>query len=1443
MYSIDAHAHFNYTPGFFGNYGYGAKGSVHQQSLENRPAVFSTREGKAPDDDSYIGYSTVVGHFKKGEQYEGIAVGMPRGNKLKGKVLLFTWNLINYKNITISQQIGSYFGYSIAAADVDGDNKLDLIVGAPMHTEANTEDKYDVGRVYVFYQTDNFTESFNTSHFIDGINSRGRFGHALSSLGDVNQDGYDDFAVGAPYDGPHGRGAVYIFYGSAAGIRQKYGQVIYAEDITGVRQYLTTFGFSLAGGLDLDNNEYPDMAVGAYLSDSAFFFRARPVVFIDSYVEFKTQNKKIDIKQKNCLLPNGEDGTCTSIAFCIKYRGKGIPDQLSLNVEYILDTMAKVHRMGFKSHGSHTFNRTIILRKDGAESCKTEEIYMRNEIKDKLTPLEAEVKFYMIEDNSYEQLRNPLSQLKPVLDLNNPPSRTDAIMIQNNCGDDNICIPNLHVNVTSNVKEYLLNSNTTLEFDVIVSNFGEDSFETTFVMTYPTNGIFYKRSEIKIPGLICTESTNKTVVCDIGNPLPSGKIASFKVFFQPYHKGGSPNHSYHFDILVNSSNPEPLSTFEDNKKHIEIEIWIDATIDIKGQTYSSLQPLSHYNNTIFKGSIKDVRKETEIGPQVTHVYFLTNQGPSQIQRAEVFLLWPLTTLGDEDLLYLLEQPITKGNVKCDWSPLVNYRKLELESYNNTIWERLKIDVSAFNGGTASAHKKDKNEGVIETDHEFNSGGTSGEAIETNSGIDSGIGVVNKNQDKLDKEIKQSGGDSSSVIQDRHNETSEHMRSWGTLNPHGEYEYTVSKYFITYENGEPVTKWENTTTIRDAQGNILRTLYYNDNTGSHSGSQLDSLNYKIGLKQGEYEHKTAKWFTTYVNGEAITRWENKTVVTDLNGNVLRSYVWDDYTGEYRLETGTSGSNINAIQEELRRKQQQERIEEERRQELFRQERIRQAEEAKRLEERKKIEEQNRRTLEERRQEEVRRRQEAIRKEEEKKREEERIRLEERKRAEERRIEEEERRRTEEWRREEERRRLEESSRPAGSRYPDNRYDEERRREEERRRQDEIRREQIRLTEERRRQEQWRKQQEEQRRIEEERIRVEEEKRRIEEERRRQQVGGESNNNWSEERRYYEEKRRLAGQGGSIDNKRVVTGYFDENGIFHGNPNEFVFNKTVVVESSTSFPIDISGGETHTFGGREGNLNDLGTGFTIQTLDLGGGRGSSYNRGSSRSGASGSGSRQDGQGSGSGQGGYTRDWHTEGGYSTSGQIPPTFIHNSIDRDNVPTDNQFRSTRSKRQITNNPYEDIQALVKCNATKCIYIRCVVGALGRDDDVLIALRSRLNVRGLKDLADSNQAITLSSKMVAAISELPYVDPIKKEKQVWKQRELFTEVPAKEAELVPEVAPLWLYIVSAVAGIVMLLLLIWLLSKCGFFKRNRPSSGPERQPLNRNGYHSGDEAL
>jgi hypothetical protein len=78
-----------------------------------------------------------------------------------------------------------------------------------------------------------------------------------------------DIAVGAPYDGPAGRGAVYVFHGSSKGIMEKPSQVIHAE-IFGT---ISTFGFSVAGGMDLDENEYPDLVVGAYEADTAVYLR------------------------------------------------------------------------------------------------------------------------------------------------------------------------------------------------------------------------------------------------------------------------------------------------------------------------------------------------------------------------------------------------------------------------------------------------------------------------------------------------------------------------------------------------------------------------------------------------------------------------------------------------------------------------------------------------------------------------------------------------------------------------------------------------------------------------------------------------------------------------------------------------------------------------------------------------------------------------------------------------------------------------------------------------------------------------------------------------------------------------------------------------------------------------------------------------------------------
>lgn len=70
----------------------------------------------------------------------------------------------------------------------------------------------------------------------------------------VKQLNFSDFAAGAPYAGEEGRGIVYIYMGGKNGVVAKATQAIQARDID---VHLNTFGFSLAGGTDLDGNMYP----------------------------------------------------------------------------------------------------------------------------------------------------------------------------------------------------------------------------------------------------------------------------------------------------------------------------------------------------------------------------------------------------------------------------------------------------------------------------------------------------------------------------------------------------------------------------------------------------------------------------------------------------------------------------------------------------------------------------------------------------------------------------------------------------------------------------------------------------------------------------------------------------------------------------------------------------------------------------------------------------------------------------------------------------------------------------------------------------------------------------------------------------------------------------------------------------------------------------------
>lgn len=117
-----------------------------------------------------------------------------------------------------------------------------------------------------------------------------RFGFAMTSIGDINKDGYNDVAIGAPYHNNHG--AVYIYLGSSEGLKPEPSQIIKFAS-------LKTFGYSLSGGLDMDGNSYPDLLVGAYESDKALLFLTRPI--IDIKIDIRSEDMtNINASRKGC---------------------------------------------------------------------------------------------------------------------------------------------------------------------------------------------------------------------------------------------------------------------------------------------------------------------------------------------------------------------------------------------------------------------------------------------------------------------------------------------------------------------------------------------------------------------------------------------------------------------------------------------------------------------------------------------------------------------------------------------------------------------------------------------------------------------------------------------------------------------------------------------------------------------------------------------------------------------------------------------------------------------------------------------------------------------------------------------------------------------------------------------------------------------------------------
>ncbi|MGH0119324.1 UNVERIFIED_CONTAM: hypothetical protein FKN15_002127 [Acipenser sinensis] len=256
---------------------------------------------------SYFGSSLCAVDLNQ-DGLSDLLVGAPMFSEIRdeGHVAVF----INKGNM------GSYFGSSLCAVDLNQDGLSDLLVGAPMFSEIRDE-----GHVAVFINKGNGV--LEERVLLNGDNAyNAHFGESIAMLGDIDDDGFPDVAIGAPKEEDFA-GAVYIYHGDAHGIVATYSMRLSGQNINPV---LRMFGQSISGNVDMDGNAYPDVTIGAFMSDNVVLLRARPVITVDILIFLPVSI--------NITAPQCHDGSqhlnCLNVSACLHFRGKQVPGQIGL---------------------------------------------------------------------------------------------------------------------------------------------------------------------------------------------------------------------------------------------------------------------------------------------------------------------------------------------------------------------------------------------------------------------------------------------------------------------------------------------------------------------------------------------------------------------------------------------------------------------------------------------------------------------------------------------------------------------------------------------------------------------------------------------------------------------------------------------------------------------------------------------------------------------------------------------------------------------------------------------------------------------------------------------------------------------------------------------------------------------------------------------------------
>ncbi|XP_078084642.1 integrin alpha-4 isoform X2 [Mustelus asterias] len=561
-------------------------GTVAVKNIKTNSLLFYRNDENIVNYGSYLGYAVSAGHFTYPNSTE-IVGGAPQ-QEMTGQVYIFEQQELTLEIIfkVKGKMLGSYFGSSVCAVDLNSDGLSDLLVGAPMYSTVREE-----GRVYVYLNTGLGVMKELALELVGRDSYAARFGDVIVDLGDIDDDGYADVAIGAPQEEDQ-QGAIYIYNGREKGISSTFSQRIHGQRISNTLQ---AFGQSISGGIDVDNNGYSDVAVGAFMSDSVVLLRSRPVVIIEAFLWLPPS---INRTRKECL-ENGKPVVCIDVTFCFGYKGKKIPGHIVLLYNISTDVN---RREGFPprfhliSDGSLNNSLGQIAVYHSIIKCNTHQAFMKREVRDIITPVYFEASYSLGKHIIKNESMDTFPPLQPVLQktenqMNGVKNKT---YFERYCAFED-CAANLQVSgkllLTGSHanKSYLAVQEVKwIILNVSLFNAGDDAYSTTLNIKFPKELYFIKMVEVVEKHVTCNliDYENSTSLeCTIGHLYMDLLSKVGLSFFLDASKFTRAEEAIVITVNATCENEQSLDLLGDNFITLRLPLKYEVNVAVHGSVY------------------------------------------------------------------------------------------------------------------------------------------------------------------------------------------------------------------------------------------------------------------------------------------------------------------------------------------------------------------------------------------------------------------------------------------------------------------------------------------------------------------------------------------------------------------------------------------------------------------------------------------------------------------------------------------------------------------------------------------------------------------------------------------------------------------------------------------------------------------------------------------